>query len=133
MSAVPKKYRGKKEYALVHAELMTAAQYRGVTSYQAIAFIMGLPERGSHMGKEVGHILGEISEDEVHAGRPMLSAVAVNVDGAVGLGFFALARSLNRLRDKSDEQAFWEAERDAVYATWQGAWAGCGPHRRSTG
>jgi hypothetical protein len=61
------------------AELVRAAQYRGITTYQDIAVIMGLPIIGSHMGLETGQILGEISEDEVNVGRPMLSAIAVNV------------------------------------------------------
>ena len=77
MPAVPDKYRGSKEYLLVYCELIKAARYKGTTTYQAIAEIMGLPLRGSHMGREVGKILGEISEDELNQGRPMLSAIAV--------------------------------------------------------
>lgn len=29
-----------------------------------VAVLMGLPMQGSHMGKQVGHMLGEIAEDE---------------------------------------------------------------------
>ncbi len=46
------------------------------------------------MGKEVGHLLGEITEDEVARQRPMLSAVVVDVKGKVGPGFFTWLRSL---------------------------------------
>lgn len=83
--------------------------------------MMGLPLRGSHMGREVGQILGEISEDELAHNRPMLSAVCVGVSGKPGPGLFALARALGRLasEEKSAEAAFWEAEREAVYAAWQ--------------
>ena len=42
-----------------------AAQYRGVTTYQDVAAIMGLPQSGSHMGRELGLILGEIASDEI--------------------------------------------------------------------
>lgn len=69
--------------------------------------------------KEVGQMLGEISEDEVHAGRPMLSAVVVGVSGKPGPGFFGLAGDLGRLSDGGDQQAFWEQERDAVYDAWR--------------
>jgi PII-like signaling protein len=59
---VKDKYRGKTVYFHVLAELVRAAQYRGATTYQDIALIMGLPSSGSYMGKETGQILGEISE-----------------------------------------------------------------------
>lgn len=88
MSVVMEKYRGTTKYFHVMAELVRAAQYRGVTTYQDIAVIMGLPQKGSHMGREIGQVLGEIAEDEVNSGRPMLSAVAVNVQGKPGPGFY---------------------------------------------
>jgi hypothetical protein len=44
-------------------------------SYQDIAVILGVPIQGEHLAKDVGYLLGEISEDEVLNGRPMLSAV----------------------------------------------------------
>src|SRR5437879_3293679 len=92
MSIVTNRYRGTTDYTRVLAELVHAAEYRGLTTYQDIAVIMGLPLQGAYMGKEIGHILGEISEDEVKGGRPMLSAVAVSVNGKAGSGFFALAK-----------------------------------------
>lgn len=117
MPQVSNKYRGKTVYFHVLAELVRAAQYRGLTTYQDIAVIMGLPSSGSHMGREVGWILGEISEDETLAGRPMLSSVGVDVRGHVGEGFFSLARQLGRLTD-SPEPVFFESERAATYAAW---------------
>ena len=119
MPVVKDKYRGKTVYFHVLADAVRAAQYRGVTTYQDIAVLMGLPQSGSHMGKEVGWILGEISEDEVGAGRLMLSSVAVGVNGKAGPGFFGLARELARLRQGGDETKFWERERDATYAAWK--------------
>src|SRR5690242_7821835 len=97
MPAAKNKYRGTTKYVHVLAELVRAAQYRGTTTYQDLAVIMGLPTIGAHMGAETGHILGEISEDEVLSGRPMLSAVAVNVAGTSGPGFFGLAKKLGRM------------------------------------
>jgi hypothetical protein len=118
---VPNKYRGTTNYIRVLAELVRAAEYQGVTTYQDIAVIMGLPLQGAFMGKETGHILGEISEDEVKAGRPMLSAVAVSVvTGKAGPGFFALAKELGRFGgDTAEEQNFWRQEVQAVYETWK--------------
>jgi hypothetical protein len=115
---VPNKYRGTTTYVHVLGELVRAAQYRGVTTYQDVAVIMGLPITGSHMGKETGQILGEISEDEVRANRPMLSVVAVNVGGKPGPGFFNLARAFGRLTQDEDEDAFAE-ERCQVYEVWR--------------
>jgi hypothetical protein len=118
MCVVTNRYRGTTDYIRVLAELVHAAEYRGTTTYQDLAVIMGLPLQGSHMGKETGHVLGEISEDEVKAGRPMLSAVAVSVNGKAGPGFFALAKDLGRFNgDFADEESFWRKELQAVYET----------------
>lgn len=115
------KYRGTVAYQLVYAELVAAARYRGVTTYQAIAQLIGLPLKGAHMGAELGHVLGEISEDELKQGRPMLSAIAVGVDGVPGSGFFVWARQLGRLASDrpEDELPFWVEEKEAVYETWK--------------
>lgn len=121
MAVVTDKYRGTKEYLLVYCELINAARHRGTVTYQEIAEIMGLPMRGSYMGKETGYILGEISEDEHKHGRPMLSAVATGVSGLPGPGFFNLARDLGKLHSNKleDERGFWEKEKVATYAVWQ--------------
>lgn len=114
------KYRNSILYHVVYCELISAARHRGLTTYQAIAQIMGLPLKGSHMGKEVGQILGEIVEDEVAQGRPMLSAVAVGVSNQPGPGFYTLAHELGRLSDVEDQdkEAYWRNELHAVYQTW---------------
>ena len=120
MSELVVKYRGSKEYALVYSELISAARYRGVITYQAVAQIMGLPMTGNHMGREVGQVLGEISHEEIQNGRPMLSALAVGISGVPGDGFYAWAKDLGRLTDDSKEAraAFWENEKQAVYQAW---------------
>lgn len=92
--------------------------WRAHTTYQDVATIMGLPQTGSHMARELGLVLGEIAEDEVLADRPMLSAVCVDVKGKAGPGFYGLARSLGRHRTK-DDLAFWGLEREACYVAWR--------------
>jgi len=122
MSTVPDKYRGSKDYHLVYCELIGAAQYRGLTTYQAIAQIVGLPLKGNDMAAETGRVVGEISEDEFRQGRPMLSALVVGASGLPGKGFFDLAEDLGKLPAGSTEEEqrlFWEEERDAVYHFWQ--------------
>ncbi len=44
MNAEHSKYRGKKEYALIYTELITAAKYRGSVPYQEIALCR--PDQG---------------------------------------------------------------------------------------
>jgi hypothetical protein len=118
MSTENGKYRGTKEFVLIYTELITAAKYRGTVTYQEIAQIMGLPLSGNHMSREVGWILGEISAYELENGRPMLSAIAVGVNGKPGQGYFEWARKLGRWTTE-DEWAFWESECKAVYETWK--------------
>lgn len=121
MTTVVPKYRGKKEYYLVLAELITAARFRGKVTYQEIAKLVGLPLEGNYMGAEIGHLLGEISEDEAKQGRPMLSAIVVTTGGHPGPGFFELARHLGRLKGtiRDDKLRFWEKEVSAVHETWK--------------
>ena len=106
---------------MVYSELITAARYRGTITYQEIAQIIALPLTGNYMGAEIGHLLGEISEDEFNAGRPMLSSIAVNIQGSPGSGFFELARSFGKLSEESTEAEndFWKEESQDVYETWK--------------
>jgi hypothetical protein len=75
------------------------------------------------MQREVGTILGEISEDEVNQGRPMLSAVVVSVNSHLpGKGFYGLAQALGLLdNDCGDEEKlrFWRSHLEEVYREWR--------------
>ena len=72
------------------------------------------------MSREIGLVLGEIVEDEVKAGRPMLSAVAVGVSGKPGPGFYALAKDYGKFAGQPhEEESFWHQERDAAYEVWR--------------
>ena len=118
MSHIEGKYRGTTTYARVYRELVTAAEFRGVTTYQHIAMLMGLPTQGNLMGKEVGQMLGEVSEDEINAGRPMLSAVVVSTTGSPGEGFYGFAEEHRQLRDGEKRTDAWRRIRDSVYEAW---------------
>jgi hypothetical protein len=106
MTVVKNKYRGTKVYSKVYPELITAARYRGTVTYQEIAMMMGLPLTSGRLAGETGQILGEISEDEVANGRPMLSALAVGVNSHPGGGFFSLAKQLGNLKPNEDEDQY---------------------------
>lgn len=116
------KYRRKPEYFLAFAELLAAARRRGTVTYREIAFVTGLPLEGNVMATEVGHLLGEISEDETLMGRPMLSALCTHEDdGQPGEGFFKLAKDLEKLKDDSEDgkQRFQKQEMAALYRIWR--------------
>lgn len=115
------KYRGTTTYFKVYAALVNAAESHGLVTYQEIAQIMGLPLIGNYMGREVGNMIGVISEDEVALGRPMLSAVVVGVNGKPSDGFYGWARDLGRFAGEGKEarERFWAQEREAVYKAWK--------------
>jgi hypothetical protein len=112
-------YRGTATYLRVYGELVRAAEYHGLTTYQDLAVVMGLPLQGNLMGREIGQILGEIVDDELGVGRPMLSAVVVGVNGRPGGGFFEYGRQNGRFTEGQSEDAFWATERQAAYAAWK--------------
>ena len=114
------KYEGSIGLHLVNAELIYAARYRGLTTYQRIAQIGQLPEMGNAMSAATGEVLGLIVEQEIREGRPMWSAVCVGTSGSPGEGFYALAKQLGKLTDdsKAGKETFWLAERKAVYEAW---------------
>lgn len=121
MSLEENKYYETKAYHLIYSELINAARYRGTLTYQEIAKIVGLPSRGSHMGHEIGFLIGGISENEVAHGRPMLSAIAVGVSGEPGEGFYSWAERLKGIKLDTPEaqRQFWRQEKEAVYETWK--------------
>ncbi len=123
MTTIASKYRGTKKFLLVYMKLISTAQHRDVVYYAQIAKILGIEQPGHHMARELGQILGKISEDEHQSGRPMLSAVAVATSGSPGEGFFTLAARLGKYSgaSKSEEKVFRTSERDRVYDIWAGS------------
>lgn len=120
MSTIGTQYRGTQKFLLVYSALIQAARERKLVYYKEIAELIGVPPSGHHMARQVGQVLGEISEDEHGAGRPMLSAIAVAESGFAGDGFFILARRLGRLTATEwiAETAFLREEQRRVYAAW---------------
>ena len=118
MTVLEKKYTGSKAYYRAYSLLLGAAEARGTIEYMPVAEVMGITQTGNYMGKEVGQMCGEISENEVSHGRPMLSAVVVKTDGRPGEGFFTFARQIGRWDGSGDKVDFWRSEIQEVYSTW---------------
>ncbi len=115
-------YRNEKPYFLAFAALINAAHSRGLLTYTGIAHLTGLSPVGQSMGKQVGHLIGEISEDEHLAGRPLLSALVVDkIDGMPSFGFFNLARKLGLLKStsKNAEREFRRKQQTALFECWK--------------
>lgn len=115
------KYRGTKEYCRIFARLILAAESGQIVPYKEVGRILGIKSFGDHYAREVGQVLGEISEDEHRNGRPMLSAIAHNEAGVPGPGFYVCARNLGLLSSTNlqDEEAFWRNEQSRVYEEWR--------------
>jgi hypothetical protein len=114
------KYRGTQTYSLVYCRLLNAAREKESVSYEEIGQIMDL-EAHLGMAKEIGQLLGEINEDEHNNGRPMLSAVAVELNTRMpGEGFFQFAKELSKFDGETDEdkREFWRDEIQRVYEIW---------------
>ena len=117
---VERTYRGSREYQLVFCQLLHAAQHQTHIFYADIADILGPMGEDDDVAYEAAKLLGEISEDEHSAGRPMLSALVVSGRAIPAATFFALARRLGKLAstDPADEMTFWMSEKNSVYDTW---------------
>jgi hypothetical protein len=120
MAIIRSKYRGSDEYRLTYETLLVTARHYDEIMYRKIGELIAVPLSGHHIAQEVGQVLAEISEDEFEAGRPLLGAIAVSINGLPGRGFFTLARTLGLLGSSEfvDEWTFWHAEESKVYDFW---------------
>lgn len=72
-----------------------------------------------HYGAQVGKVLGRISEDEVAAGRPMISAIVVSKGTMLpGHGFFNLGQELHLVDPGDDEIGFAVRQIKRVHDYW---------------
>jgi hypothetical protein len=113
---------GHEAFARVRAALIEAARDRRLLSYQDVADIMGYSGKGVEMGRRVGAMGDAINKFEHDEGRPMLSALIVKSGTRMpGEGFYIGAIELGRVPNfpyDASRPAFWDSERDAVYAEW---------------
>jgi hypothetical protein len=100
--------------------LVDAAKEQRPVYYEEIAPLFDFDYDRDQDRAEVGRILGVVSEEEVAAQRPMLSAVVVHKGGdeMPGKGFFDLARKLGRFRG-GDPKIYWAMELKELYEYWE--------------
>lgn len=105
---------------LVYAELIQAARYRGLTTYQRLAHILGLPVTGNRLGQECSRILEHIARLEESAGRPMLTALCVTTEDLPSSGFWPLVEEFRGMKMEGtvERRKFWQEERERIYTAW---------------
>ena len=107
------------EYSAVYERLVQAARAREVVHYGELAKLLSIDMDNPHFGAQVGKVLGRISEDEVAAGRPMISAIVVSKDTMLpGGGFFKLGHELRQTRPGEDEIGFAVRQIKRVHEYW---------------
>ena len=98
------------------AILDPVAAAHGTLTYGELATRLGWGDLRETYDKLM-RLLTEISETEDHAGRGMLSALAVSAHwGTPSKGYFSLARRLGR---EGTNDSIWRRERAQLQATWQ--------------
>lgn len=107
------------EHPAVYERLVQAARAREFVHYGELARMLGIDMDNPHFGAQVGKVLGQISEDEIAAGRPMISAIVVSKDDMLpGKGFFKLGQELHRVETGEDEIGFAVRQIKLVHDYW---------------
>ena len=107
------------EHQAVYERLVQAARAREFVHYGELAKMLGIDMDNPHFGAQVGKVLGHISEDEVAAGRPMISAIVVSRDTMLpGYGFFTLGQELHQVELGEDDLAFAVSQIRRVHDHW---------------
>jgi hypothetical protein len=110
------------EHQPVYDRLVQAARAREFVHYGELAKMLGIDMDNPHFDAQVGKVLGQISEDEVAAGRPMISAIVVSKDDMLpGSGFFKLGQELHRVEPGEDEIGFAVRQIKRVHEYWSTA------------
>lgn len=103
----------------VYERLVRAASARAFVHYDELAKMLGIDMDNPHFGAQVGKVLGRISENEIAAGRPMISAIVVSKSEMLpGKGFFKLGQELHQVHPGEDEIAFAVRQIRRVHDYW---------------
>lgn len=104
--------------AAVYRKLVEVAKAKGTVQFVELAAVADMPLDGEGDVVALGHVLDEIAEQEVAAGRPLLPVLVVhgtrNMPGA-GLFKFAKKKKLQ----KGDDLTFFATEMARVHAYWK--------------
>ena len=101
--------------------LVRIARSRDRITYQEIAPVVGLNLDKAADRDKLSNLLGDISQNEVAEGRPMLSVVVINAaSNQPGKGFFRLAKELDLYSGKTalDQLDFFVKELTRTYDYW---------------
>jgi hypothetical protein len=113
------KYYQTKEFYIAYSIMINAARHQGFATYQEIAQAVGLPTAGNYMSKEIGSLIGAVSENEIKLGRPMLSSIVIGTNDKPGEGYYVWAKQLGVLREGENQEEFWKAECKKIYTEWK--------------
>jgi hypothetical protein len=110
------------EHQAVYERLVQAARAREFVHYGELAKMLGIDMDNPHFGALVGKVLGQISEEEVAAGRPMISAIVVSREDMLpGKGFYKLGQELHKVDPGEDEIGFAIRQIRRVHDYWSSA------------
>lgn len=108
------------EYQPVYDRLVQAARAKELVHYGELAKMLGIDMDDPYFGARVGKVLGRISEDEIAAGRPMISAIVVSKDTMLpGHGFFNLGQQMRQVDPGEDEIGFAVRQIRLVHEHWR--------------
>lgn len=106
-----------KEVLIKTAKRKSIINYTDLLKQSGVRLDMSIPyDRG-----QLGHLLGEISWNEVKEGRPMLSSVALHAgDFKQGQGFFDLAEVLYSISFSTEDEKvkFGMEEMNKTHKFW---------------
>ena len=103
----------------VYDRLVQAARAQELVHYGELAKMLGIDMDDPYFGARVGKVLGRISEDEIAAGRPLISAIVVSKDTMLpGHGFFNLGQELHQTLAGEDEIGFAVRQIKRVHNYW---------------
>ena len=107
------------DHPAMYERLVKAARAGEFVHYGELAKMLGIDMDDPYFGARVGRVLGRISEDEVAAGRPMISAIVVSKDTMLpGHGFFNLGQELRQTLPGEDEIGFAVRQIKRVHNYW---------------
>jgi len=108
------------DYEIVYNSLVNAARSKSRVFYWELARLLASLPDDPEQAADVSDVLREVAAAEHHAGRPLLTALAVTGKSIPGNVFFTSARDLGLLTsaDPTEEMRFWMEQERRVYETW---------------
>jgi hypothetical protein len=101
----------------VYRKLIEVAKSKITVQFSELAAVADMPLDGDGDAVALGHVLDEIAEQEIAAGRPLLPVLVVHgTRNMPGAGFFKFAKK--KKLQKCDDLTFFATEMARVHAYW---------------